>query len=108
MLTSDAAIDLRRARVRLAEMELSLPDAEPAAIAQDGRFVIKAVQPGTYALNVSDLPDDLYLDTAIQAGADVLASLLPVGWGAENVRGPLTIQIRTDGGRITGLGFRRE
>ena len=104
-LTSDAAIDLRRARVRLAEMELSLPDAEPAAIAQDGRFVIKAVQPGTYALSVSDLPDDLYLNTAIQAGVDVLARLLPVGWGTENFRGPLDIQIRADGGRITGTVF---
>ena len=105
VLTTDAAIDLRRARVVLSETMLALPDPEPAVVAQDGRFVFKAVQPGTYALNVADLPDDLYLNAAVQSGADVLESLLPVGWGPQNVGGPLNIQIGNDGGRITGTVF---
>ena len=107
VLTSDAAIDIRRARVQLAETQLSLPDPEPAAVAQDGKFVFRAVQPGVYALNVSDLPGDLYLKAAVQAGADVLEKLIPVGWGPQNMGGPLDIQIGTDGGRITGAVFNR-
>jgi hypothetical protein len=66
---------------------------------------VKAVQPGTYALSISDLPDDLYLHAASQAGANILEQLLPVGWGIANFRGPLDIQIGTDGGRITGTVF---
>ena len=56
---------------------------------------------------MSDLPDDLYLKAAAQAGADVLEKLIPVGWGPQNVGGPLDIQIGTDGGRITGAVFDR-
>ena len=108
VLKSDAAIDIRRARVQLGETQLSLPDPEPAAVAQDGKFVFRAVQPGVYALDVSDLPGDLYLKAAVQAGADVLEKLIPVGWGPQNMRGPLDIQIGTDGGRITGAVFNRD
>jgi uncharacterized protein (DUF2141 family) len=102
LFTSETAIDIRRARVELTETQLSLPDPEPAAIAQDGRFVFKAVQPGVYALNVADLPGDLYLRAAFQAGADVLEKLIPIGWGPQNMLGPLEIQIGTDGSHMTG------
>jgi hypothetical protein len=105
VLTSDAAIDLRRVRIQLAETQLSLPDPEPASLAQDGKFAFKALQPGTYALSVSDLPDDLYLKTAVQAAVDVLEKLIPVGWGPQNMRGPLELQIGTDGGRVSGAIF---
>jgi hypothetical protein len=105
VLTSDAAIDIRRVRVQLSETQLSLPDPQPAAVAQDGTFVFQAVQPGVYALNVTDLPGDLYLKAAAQAGADVLEKLIPVGWGPQSMRGPLEIQIGIDGGRITGAVF---
>src|SRR4029434_4231303 len=98
----NAAIDIRRARVQLAETQLSLPDPEPAAVAQDGKIVFRALQPGVYSLHVSATADDLYLKAAVQAGADVLEKLIPVGWGPQNMRGPLDIQIGTDGGRITG------
>ena len=77
VLTIDAAIDLRRARVVLSETMLSLPDPEPAVVAQAGRFVFKAhFEPGVYALNVADLPEDLYLNAAVQSGADILESLI--------------------------------
>ena len=107
VLTSDTAVDTRRVRIRLSETQLSLPDPEPAALAEDGKFVFKAVQPGVYALNVTDLPGDLYLKAAVQGGADVLEKLIPVGWGPQNMRGPLEIQIGTDGSRITGAVFDR-
>jgi len=106
-LSSDAAIDIRRARVQLAETQLSLPDPEPAPIGQDGKFVFRAVQPGVYVLSVTDLPDDLYLKSAVQAGVDVLEKWIPVGLGPLNQRGPLEIQIGADGGRITGTVFDR-
>jgi len=32
----------------------------------------------------------------------------PVGWGPQNMPGPLDIQIGTDGGRITGAAFDRD
>jgi hypothetical protein len=108
VLASDTAIDTRRVRIRLEETQLSLPDPEPAALAQDGKFAFKAVQPGVYALSVTDLPGDLYLKTAFQAGTDVLEKLIPVGWGAQNMRGPLEVQIGADGGRITGTVFDRD
>jgi len=107
-LTSDTAVDIRRVRIQLSETQLSLPDPEPAALSQDGKFVFKAVQPGVYALSVTDLPGDLYLKTALQAGVDVLEKLIPVGWGPQNMSGPLEIQIGTDGGRITGAVFDRD
>ena len=107
MLTADAAIDMRRVRVQLAETQVSLPDPEPAAVAQDGRFEFRTVQPGVYAVHVADLPGDLYLKTAVQAGSDVLERLIPVGWGPQNMRGPLEIQIGTDGGQLTGMVFDR-
>jgi hypothetical protein len=103
VLTSDAAAG----RVQLTETQLSLPDPEPASIAPDGRFVFRAVQPGVYALDVTDLPGDLYLKSAVQSGADVLEKLIPVGAGPPNTSDPLEIQIGTDGGRVAGAVFDR-
>lgn len=106
VLTSNVAVDLRSVRVHLEETGLSMPDPEPAGIARDGNFLMKTVQPGTYVLTVTDLPDDLYLNAAVQAGTDVLENLIPVGWSGQNVRTlPLDIQIGTDGGRISGTVF---
>lgn len=105
VIHSDAVFDMREARVQFSETSLSLPDPEPARIAADGSFLLRAVQPGVYALSVTDLPEDLYLKAAVQAGENVLDKLLPIGWGKENFRGPVDVQIGADGGRITGVVF---
>jgi hypothetical protein len=97
-----AGTDFRATRIALAEMDTALPQPEDAGVTE-GTFKIEGVQPGYYSINVSGLPEDLYVKAAVFGGADALEKPLTV------VRGPdpeeLAIQLGDDGGRLAGGVF---
>jgi hypothetical protein len=86
-------------------MDAALPAPAEATVATDGTFVVAAVQPGFYSVNVTGLPEDLYVRAASFAGVNALEKPLSVAYrGAQDPVG-LTLQIASDGGRITGAVF---
>jgi hypothetical protein len=77
----------------LVETEFSVPAPQPAPLDRAGNFAFSSVQPGAYAVSLSDLPDDVYLK---ESTPDVFA----VRRGS---RGSISIEIGTDGARVTGI-----
>jgi Carboxypeptidase regulatory-like domain len=101
-LASDSAMDLRSARIALANVDTALPAPADAVVAQDGSYAVSAVQPGYYSVSVTGLPGELYLKAAVAAGADLLETALPVAYGGPPDQRELAILIGVDGGRIVG------
>ena len=112
-------MDLRKARIGIAEVDPILPVPPPVAIvsnvsnnAAGNRFSIPRVQRGTYSVNVSGLPEDLYMKAAEFASAeglrkDALAKPFDVDDSADAAASELKILIGLDGGRIGGAVFDR-
>ena len=99
--------DLRAMQVSVEEVDTALPSPSPAPVAPDGSFLVPAVQPGSYSMNVSGLPGEAYVKNALFGGTNVLENPFPVAYGSGE-ENELTIQISPDGGRITGTVFNQE
>ncbi len=101
-------MDLRTARVSIAEVDPILPVPPPVSIGMENRFAIPGVQRGTYSVNVSGLPEDLYLRAAALTFADgltkeALANPFDVDDSPGTAAGELRLLIGLDGGRIGGV-----
>jgi hypothetical protein len=96
---------LENLRIRLSELDVSLPEPMPQFVDSNHRFLFSAVQPGDYTLSVEGLPGDLYMKSAAAGTVDVLAKPLSVNYRRLPV--DLEIQIGLDGGRVDGLVFDR-
>jgi hypothetical protein len=103
-IASNTATDLRASRVLLEEVDTALPSPAPVTVALDGSFVVPAVQPGYYSVNVVSLPGDLYVRTVSFAGLNVLEKPMALAYGSGD-SGQLSIQIATDGGRLAGAVY---
>jgi hypothetical protein len=57
----DTAPDLRDARVSLISVDPDLPSPRIVSAPPDGQFILNGMVPGTYVLETSNLPRDLYL-----------------------------------------------
>ena len=101
---TNAPMDLRNARIQLSEIDPALPEPASATIGANNQFSVAAVQPGSYAVAVDGLPDDLYMKSAVLGLTDALEKPLLVNYGPQN---ELEIQIGLDGGRINGAVFDR-
>jgi hypothetical protein len=64
----------------------------------DGQFVLNGVLQGTYVLDISNLPQDVYLKAARFGNDDVLEN--PLVLGKQPGTTPLQILLAADGGRI--------
>jgi hypothetical protein len=97
-LESREAVDLRRAAVSLTSVDPDLPSPRAALPQLDGQFVLNAVMQGSYVLDVSNLPQDMYLKAARLGDADVLEN--PLTPGQHPGTTPLQILLASDGGRV--------
>ncbi len=64
-----------------------------------GTNFVQALEPGTYAMEVTALTQDLYVDSAQCGGTDLLREDLAVGRGRMP---PIRILLRDDGGTLSG------
>ena len=97
-LESRETADLRRASVSLTSVDPDLPSPRPASPQLDGQFLLSGVLQGSYVLDVSNLPQDMYLKAARFGDDDVLEK--PLALGQRQGTTPLQILIASDGGHV--------
>jgi hypothetical protein len=95
---SSEVLVLREARVELTAVDPDLPSPRYVAARSDGQFTLNAVVPGTYVLDVSNLPQDLYLKAARFGAEDILEK--PLALEAKDAANPLQILLGGDGGYV--------
>jgi hypothetical protein len=100
-----APMDLRGARVTVFEADPALPEIPAVGVSVDNRFSVPGVQPGTYSLAITGLPEDLYVRLVHIGGVE--AGMRPVF-----VSGDAPVDVRVtlglDGGRVGGVVYSRE
>jgi hypothetical protein len=92
--------DVIRSRIALIPAEPGAPIPKVIAPSANGQFLMTDVFPGDYFLNVTDLPNDIYVKAARRGMTDVLES--PVTISAHSAA-PLQILLASDGGRIDAV-----
>jgi hypothetical protein len=95
-------VDLRGTKISLASVDPALPSPTSERTQADGQFVFKSMAPGTYVVDVSDLPEDLYLKNARVVTTDVLEQPLTIQ--KQNPQ-PLQIVLGSDGGKLSVTVF---
>jgi hypothetical protein len=77
-IDSGARLDLSRSEISLLAVDPDLPSPAKVLGTSDGQFQLKGVLAGSYVLDVSSLPEDLYLKAARFGSADVLEKPLTI------------------------------
>jgi hypothetical protein len=95
---SREAADLRGASVALMSIDPDLPSPRSVSARPDGQFVVTGVVPGSYVLEISNLPQDLYLKAARFGADDIFEKPLTVE-SSERLD-PLQILLGSNGGRL--------
>jgi hypothetical protein len=96
-LESRETVDLRRAAVSLTSVDPDLPSPRNALTQPDGQLVLNSVVDGSYVVDVSNLPQDMYLKAARFGDDDVLEKPLTL---EKRLPTPLQILLASDGGRV--------
>ena len=94
---SRESIDLHEAAVTLLSVDPDFPPPRSAPARPEGQFTLNGVVPASYVLEISNLPQDLYLKAA-RFGADILDKPLTVD--TRSAATPLQILLGSDGGRL--------
>jgi hypothetical protein len=97
-LEGRSASDARGARVGLIAVDPDLPSPQETFAQTDGAFLINGVAPGSYLLEMSNLPQDFYVKAARYGEDDALDK--PVTVAAKEPPKPLQILVGVDGGRL--------
>jgi len=95
---SREAVDLREANVTLTSIDPDLPSPRNVFARPDGQFVLTGVVPGSYVLEISNLPQDLFLKAARFGADDVLEK--PLTLETRETANPLQILLGSEGGRL--------
>ena len=98
LIQSTEAVDLRQASVTLISTDPDLPSPQNVLPRMDGQFTFNGVLPGTYVLDISGLPQDLYLKDARLGEQHVLEEPMTI-----EKRLPATglqVLLATDGGSL--------
>jgi hypothetical protein len=95
---SSEAVDLHDARVSLISIDPDLPSPRDVSARTDGSFVVNGIVPGSYVVDVSSLPQDLYIKAARSGADDVLEK--PFTLEARAKANALQILLGSDGGRL--------
>ncbi len=98
-LESGAPMDWAAVHVRLTPVDPDLESFSTAEVQADGQFAIRNVQPGTYSIDVSGIPRDLYSKEERSGTLNLKTSLLEIAW---DFPAPLQIIIGVDAGRMEG------
>jgi hypothetical protein len=102
LVDPSSPVDLRGAKISLGSVDPALPSPTTERTQADGQFVFKGIAPGTYVLDLSDLPEDLYLKNARVVTTDVLEQPLTIQ--KQNPQ-PLQIVLGSDGGKLSVTVF---
>jgi hypothetical protein len=98
LMETSGAVDLRQANVTLISTDPDLPSPRSVFPRIDGQFTLNGVLPGSYVLEISDLPQDVYLKDARLGEQHVLEE--PMAIGRPSPATPLQILLASDGGRL--------
>jgi Carboxypeptidase regulatory-like domain len=97
-LESREVVDLHEGSVGLIPVDPDLPSPRSVLAKADGQFVLNGVMPGNYVLDVSSLPQDLYVKAARFGADDILEK--PLALEVKEPTNPLQILLGSDGGRL--------
>jgi protocatechuate 3,4-dioxygenase beta subunit len=100
------AAELRPVRVALLPSEPELPLPVPDSPGVEQQFTLNGTFPGSYVLNVSELPEDYYVKAARFGDADILEKPLVVD--ARETPAAVQILLGTDGSRLDVKVFNRD
>jgi protocatechuate 3,4-dioxygenase beta subunit len=100
---SSAVTDLRGVSVALVSIDPDLPSPRSVSVQPDGQFVLNAVVPGSYVLDMSNLPQDLYIKAARFGQDDILEK--PLTLSARDEPKSLQILLASDGGRLQTVAY---
>jgi hypothetical protein len=100
---SPGVADLRGVSVALLSIDPDLPSPQSVFVRPDGQFVLDRVVPGSYVLEMSNLPQDLYLKAARFGQDDILEK--PLVLSARDEPKPLQILLGSDGGRLQATAY---
>jgi hypothetical protein len=102
-IDSSGIADLRGASVALISIDPDLPSPRSVLVQPDGQFVLNGIVPGSYVLEMSNLPRDLYLKAARFGQDDILEK--PLVLSARDEPKSLQILIGSDGGRFQAAAY---
>jgi carboxypeptidase family protein len=91
-------LDLRDAIVTLTSIDPDLPSPRTVRTRADGRFMVNEAVAGSYVVDLTNLPEDLYLKAARFGEEDVLEK--PIGLEYRSAGNPLQILVGMDGGHL--------
>jgi protocatechuate 3,4-dioxygenase beta subunit len=91
------AADLRQTKVSLTSLDTAFPSPATVAVQTDGQFLVKSVLPGTYVVDVANLPGDSYPKAARYGSKDVFEESLTL---EKEPEAPLQILLGSDGGHL--------
>lgn len=97
-LESSEAVDLNEANITLLSIDPALPSPKSVLPRPDGQFVLNGIVEGGYVLEISSLPQDLYLKAARFGMDDILEK--PLALETRDAASPLQILLGSDGGRL--------
>jgi len=89
--------------VALEMVDFDLPNTPSALAGDDGTFTLKSVFPGTYRVNVSDMPEDCYVQSVKLGGQEVGDE--GVEWSA-GASAKLAIVLSRAGAQVEGVALR--
>jgi hypothetical protein len=95
--------DLREASVALISVDPELPSPRSVPVRPDGQFILSGIVPGSYVLEISNLPQDLYLKAARFGDADILEK--PLALEPRAPANPLQILLGSGGGRLQATAY---
>jgi hypothetical protein len=95
---SREAVDLRGASVALISVDPDLPSPRSVFPRPDGQFFLNGAVPGSYVLDITNLPGDLYIKVGRLGSDDILEK--PLTLETPQTRNPLQILLGSDGGHL--------
>jgi hypothetical protein len=95
---SREAIDLRKASVTLISVDPDLPSPRSVFAQPEGQFYLNGAVPGSYVLDIDNLPEDLYVKAARLGSVDILEK--PLTLETRSAGSPLQVLLGSDGGRL--------
>jgi hypothetical protein len=95
--------DLREANVTLISIDPDLPSPPSVFARSDGQFTLNGIVPGSYVLEVSNLPQDLYLKAARFGADDILEKQLTLD--TRETANLIQILLGSDGGRLQTAAY---
>jgi hypothetical protein len=98
LMENGGTVDLHQATVTLISTDPDLPSPRNVFPRIDGQFLLSGVLPGSYVLDISDLPQDVYLKDALLDEQHVLEE--PMTIAKRPPATPLQVLLAANGGRL--------